>query len=147
MTDNQTKQIIVLRMKGAGYRSIASTVGLSRDIVRNFCKKKGLDGYASAMTENVKEKMQIGDVCYNCTKKIIQPATGRPRKFCSDECRRDWWKSHPEAVMKKDTSVYFLTCKKCGREFESYGNSKRKYCSHNCYIKDRFYVEEEKNGI
>lgn len=101
MTDNQAKQIRELRMKGVGYRSIASVVGLTRDVIRNFCKHKGLDGYASSLNKNIKEQMQIGDVCYNCAKKITLPATGRPKKFCSDECRREWWKSHPEAVMKK----------------------------------------------
>lgn len=147
MTDKQSNQIRELRMKGVGYRSIASVVGLSRDIVRNFCKQKGLDGYASAMTKNVKKQMQRGNACYYCDKTITQPSTGRPRKFCSDTCRRDWWKSHPEGMTKRDTAVYILKCAKCGREFESYGNSKRKYCNHNCYIKDRFYMEEIKDEV
>ena len=29
-------------------------------------------------------------------------------------------------------------CKCCEREFTSYANDKRKYCSHECYIKHRF---------
>jgi endogenous inhibitor of DNA gyrase (YacG/DUF329 family) len=35
------------------------------------------------------------------------------------------------------------TCPQCGKVFTSYGNKKRKYCSHNCYIKSRFWSEEE----
>lgn len=146
MTDAQAKQIHELRMKGTGYRSIASVLDLSRDTVRNYCKQKGLDGYAKAMTKNIKEQLQQGEVCFNCGKKIEQPSVGRPKKFCSDACRRQWWKSHPEAITKKDTALYSLTCSKCGKEFKSYGNNNRKYCSHDCYIKDRFY-EEETNGI
>ena len=46
MTDFQAKQIRELRLRGAGYKSIASAVGLSRDTVRNYCKSHGLDGYA-----------------------------------------------------------------------------------------------------
>ena len=46
MTDFQEKQIRELRVRGIGYRAIASTVGLSRDIVRNYCKKHGMDGFA-----------------------------------------------------------------------------------------------------
>ena len=37
MTEGQAKQIREMREQGIGYRSIALTVGLSRDIVRNFC--------------------------------------------------------------------------------------------------------------
>ena len=47
MTEFQEKQIRDLRLQGTGYRAIASVVGLSRDIVRNYCKSHGLDGYAS----------------------------------------------------------------------------------------------------
>lgn len=42
MTEQQAKQIREMREQGIGYRSIALTVGLSRDIVRNFCKSRGL---------------------------------------------------------------------------------------------------------
>ena len=46
MIEFQEKQIRDLRLQGTGYRAIASVVGLSRDIVRNYCKSHGLDGYA-----------------------------------------------------------------------------------------------------
>ena len=60
MTDFQEKQIRELRVRGIGYRAIASTVGLSRDIVRNYCKKHGMDGFAEELTVNLKEQMQQG---------------------------------------------------------------------------------------
>ena len=44
MTDIQSKQIREFRMKGVGYKAIASVLGLSRDSVRNYCKSHGLDG-------------------------------------------------------------------------------------------------------
>lgn len=56
MTEQQTKQIRKMREQGIGYRSIALSVGLSRDIVRNFCKAKGLSGYGSALTKNIQEQ-------------------------------------------------------------------------------------------
>lgn len=142
MTDTQAKEIRELRIKGIGYRSISYVVGLSRDIVRNYCKAKGLDGYASMLSLEQKEKMQRNQVCFNCEKKIHQPTTGRPKKFCSDKCRREWWKSHKEALIKKESATYHLNCSYCDLEFVSYGNKKRKYCSHNCYIKDRFWRDE-----
>ncbi len=41
MTSVQEKQIRNFRMKGIGYKAIASTLGLSRDVVRNHCKSLG----------------------------------------------------------------------------------------------------------
>ena len=32
---------------------------------------------------------------------------------------------------------YNLTCEYCGKEFESYGNKNRKYCSRACYVASR----------
>lgn len=48
MTDAQAAQIKELRMQGEGYRAIGAAVSLSRDIVRNYCKANGMDGYAKA---------------------------------------------------------------------------------------------------
>lgn len=47
MTDAQAVQIKELRMKGMGYRTIAETVGLTRDTVRNYCKANDMAGYAT----------------------------------------------------------------------------------------------------
>ena len=51
MTELQAEQIRKMRTQGVGYRAIASVVGLSRDIVRNYCRAHGMDGYASALTK------------------------------------------------------------------------------------------------
>ena len=50
-------------------------------------------------------------------------------------CTR-WWNSHLDLVKRK--AIYHFTCPTCGREFTAYGNAHRKYCSHSCYIEDRF---------
>ena len=44
---------------------------------------------------------------------------------------------------KSEAATYKYTCPYCGKKFTPYGNKKRKYCSHNCYIKDRFWREED----
>ena len=92
MTEQQAKQIREMREQGIGYRSIALTVGLSRDIVRNFCKSRGLSGYGSALTKNIREQVMLGKACLYC------------------------------------------------------GNRKRKYCSHDCYIKARFWEVEDEDS-
>jgi endogenous inhibitor of DNA gyrase (YacG/DUF329 family) len=132
-----------LAPQGTGYRAIASVVGLSRDIVRNYCKSHGLDGYASVLTINMKEQMIKGQACLACGKEIVQPMTGRKRKFCSDECRRRWWSAHQDDLKKKPTAFYEKECAYCHKPFTAYGNKNRKYCSHECYVRDRFFWEEE----
>ena len=38
-------------MKGSGYKAIGAAIGLSRDIVRNYCKKHNLAGYAAVVSK------------------------------------------------------------------------------------------------
>lgn len=148
MTELQARQIREMREQGIGYQSIALMVGLSRDIVRNFCKSRGLAGYGKALKKNLQEQVMLGKCCLYCGKDIEQPGTGRKKKFCSEKCRREWWKGHPEQMNKRDTAMYPFTCVRCGKEFLSYGNQTRKYCSHDCYIKARFWeVEDEDSEV
>ena len=142
MTENQKKQIIEMRKKGIGYKAISTSLGLSRDIVRTFCKARNMTGFGMAAVLNVDERISSGEICPNCCKSVRQSAKGRRKKFCSEKCRREWWKAHPENTNPKETAQYHLTCVYCGNEFISYGNDKRKFCSHSCYIHNRFY----KNG-
>jgi len=41
---------------------------------------------------------------------------------------------------------YTHVCKWCNQEFTSYGNNRRVYCSHECYIKFRLNKGEIQNG-
>lgn len=143
MTELQKKQILNMRNNGYGYKSIATAVGLSRDIVRNFCKQKDMAGFGVASAMNTNEKIGNGKICANCYETIKQPTKGRRKKFCSEKCRREWWKQHSEEINKKETAQYHLKCAYCDKDFISYGNKNRKYCSHYCYIHDRFWKEEE----
>ena len=54
MTEDQKELIVKMRHFGYGYRRIADKVELSRDIVRNYCKKIGLDGRADDIFKIVK---------------------------------------------------------------------------------------------
>ena len=145
MNEYQKKKICELRIMGLGYRAIANELELSRDVVRNFCKKNKLNGYLSNMDKNIRKTVFDNALCLNCRTPIKQPKRGKARKFCSEECRRKWWKDNAAMGQRKETALYKLTCAFCGIEFESYGNKNRKYCSHECYIKDRFGGKE--NGI
>lgn len=56
MTDAQAAQIKALRTQGEGYKAIASAVGLSRDIVRNYCKANGMEGHGNTVALNMQKR-------------------------------------------------------------------------------------------
>ncbi|QGT99519.1 hypothetical protein SYNTR_0926 [Candidatus Syntrophocurvum alkaliphilum] len=143
MTELEKQKIYELRLKGVGYKAIGALLGISRDSVRGLCKRNGLDGDSKVVSLNVKEKINNHLLCFCCAKPIKQTGRGRTRKFCSTECRRKWWKENPQARSKSETAIYHYTCPHCGKEFSSYGNKKRKYCGHDCYIKSRFWSDED----
>lgn len=68
MTEIQAVQIEELRMNGKGYKAIASAVGLSRDIVRNYCKANGMEGYGNTAALNMQKR--LADVKMNRTSRI-----------------------------------------------------------------------------
>lgn len=60
-------------------------------------------------------------------------------------CRRVWWKEHPDQRnLKKENFVKHI-CVNCGKYFTTYGMAtvNRKYCSHDCYINDRFHSDKK----
>ena len=75
--------------------------------------------------------------CRNCGQIMVQPIGRKVKYFCSDRFRMAWWSNHREQVQKK--TYYTLVCAHCGKEFESYGNQNRKYCSRDCYLIARFH--------
>lgn len=129
----QKEQIKNLRGEGLSYAEIARQVNVSRDAVISFCRRNGLQEIKKpiSVVEN-----DAADVCRECGKPLVQVERMKRRVFCSKECRTKWWKEHPDRLNRK--AVYQFTCPHCGKPFSAYGNSKRKYCSHTCYISDRF---------
>ncbi len=104
---------------GFGATSIARTLGISVNTVRSYIRRH--PGLGSA------------DTCRECGKKLIQSPGYKKKKFSSDQCRMAWWNSHREQVNRQSFTI--LICRTCGKEFESYANPKRKYCSRECYYK------------
>ena len=127
MTDREKEKIRFWRGEGIGYGTIAERLGISENTVKSFCRRNQLAGVAA------KAQMHI---CRHCGKPLEPLPKRKERKFCSEACRRAWWKEHPELVHRQ--AFYLLECAHCGKEYKSYGNQKRKYCSHACYIAARF---------
>ncbi len=137
MTNEQQEKIRRLRLNGAGYTKVANELSMSKETVKSFCRRNGLAGRAEDMSAKQKEKE--GVICRNCGKPLEQSSGKKIRKFCSKQCRETWWKKNPEKIKKR--AVYKYICANCGKEFEVYGNAHRKYCTHDCYIADRFKKE------
>jgi len=131
MTEEQKTQIINLRDEGYSYGEIASALNISVNTVKSFCRR---NDKAKEDKENLEEEQY--DNCKYCGRKLEKNHRGKPKKFCSEKCRREWWKENKDKHEKK--AFYTLTCQGCGIEFQSYGNKDRKFCTHACYIKHRF---------
>ena len=128
MTLEEKSKIYQLKKEGYGYKKIASELGISVSSVQSFLKRNPID-------------IDLLGTCKRCGM-TIQSIKGKKRKqFCCDRCRWDWWNSHIKEVNKK--AFYTLTCKHCGKEFTAYGNQKRVYCCHDCYIKDKKVTSHE----
>ncbi len=133
MTDTQKAKIKELRLAGYGYKRVAQALSLSVDTVKSYCRKNNLGG---VMAEPPLSSLNGKTYCRQCGKELLQKPNQKALLFCSSECRQTWWNAHPEMINRK--AFYSYRCPQCGKAFTAYGNAHRKYCSHPCYIQDRF---------
>lgn len=129
MTNDQKEKIIRFRRRGYGYADIGRKLDISKDTVKSFCRRNGLLVSTNQPTED-------WDICRECGKPLIQQEKRKKQIFCCKSCREKWWKENADKVNQK--AIYTFVCARCGKPFTAYGNKNRKYCSHNCYIADRF---------
>ncbi len=129
MTDEQKNKIRNYRVGGLGYGKIAELLDLSVNTVKSYCRRNDLAGNKSELKADV-------HLCQYCGEIVLQDPKRKEKKFCSDKCRMKWWNDNPDKVNRK--ANYELVCERCKKPFTSYGNQTRKYCSHKCYILNRF---------
>ena len=122
MTKQEIATLNLMRNHDKSATDIAIALGLSVNTVRSYIRR-----------HPPKDAVQVG--CRRCGKPVMQVKGRKAKYFCSDRCRNAWWNAHPEKVQRK--AYYRLTCQFCGKEFVSYGNRKRKYCSRLCYADAR----------
>ncbi|MCP1638621.1 endogenous inhibitor of DNA gyrase (YacG/DUF329 family) [Streptococcus gallinaceus] len=126
MNDKQKEDITQLRKNGLGYKRISVITGVSLNTVKSYCRRWNVD----------KEISTDGDVCLLCQTPLHQTKGKKSKKFCSDACRMKWWNMHLNKVNRKAYTTH--ECLNCKKEFQSYANKERKYCSHECYVAYRF---------
>ncbi|KNY29008.1 hypothetical protein Bccel_4282 [Pseudobacteroides cellulosolvens ATCC 35603 = DSM 2933] len=114
---------------GESYRQIAIELGISENTIKSYCIRNNLGSVRRELNEK-------GDYCKQCGRLLVKGKVGHPSKFCSQKCREAWWKANAEIIEKR--AWYTIDCACCGKKFDSYGNQKRKFCGHECYIASRF---------
>lgn len=130
MTNTEKERIREMRLAGASYTQISEILTLPLGSIKSFCFRNQLK-----IAEGTDKRTRF---CKQCGEPINNPDKRKPKKFCSDRCRLKWWNSNRDKVNKKNAVK--KVCQACGKVFLSYDN-KRKYCSHSCYIDDRFNNE------
>ena len=126
MTAEEIKIVKGLQANGLGYKKISAVTGLPVNTVKAYCRRHKVGAV-------LPEEPQA--FCRGCGKPIKRIPMAKPRQFCSDECRMRFWNSHRDEVRHR--AIYNFTCPYCGREFLSYGNPNRKYCSRECAASGR----------
>jgi endogenous inhibitor of DNA gyrase (YacG/DUF329 family) len=137
MTENQKTQILEMRRLGCTYGHIANSLSLKEGTVKTYCLRAVKKGLLRIPRE------PAHCFCKQCGKEIVQVAKRKKRIFCTDACRQKWWGSHQFLVKQSSKCLYHFTCTTCGKLFTAYGNPKRKFCSHQCYIRSRYYQDAD----
>ena len=120
MSSNIKDKVLELKNKGYSYKAISKKLGIPISTAKTYLRR---------------ENISINFKCKFCGADLVNVPGKKAKKFCNDKCRMAWWNSHQDSVNRK--AYYNLTCKHCGKEFESYGNKNRKYCSRECYLAAR----------
>ena len=134
MNQSQKEQVSALRSSGESCVKIAVNLGLSVNTVKSFCRRNSINVKTAA--KDTIETVAKSTNCPQCGSNIKRVSGRKPKRFCADKCRVQWWNSHSEEVKQK--ALYTFKCACCNQDFTAYGNAKRRYCSHACYCQDRF---------
>ncbi|MBO6204268.1 MAG: RNA polymerase subunit sigma-70 [Selenomonas sp.] len=127
MTDMEKREIAQLRGLGMGYGKISRQLDIPLSTVKSYCLRNNVVSGARK------------SVCMACGRPLGQGDARKGKKFCSDGCRIKWW-SHHTYLMKAN-----CVCVHCGRAF--HGRTGRKYCSHQCYIEERFGGNDDSKNV
>ena len=127
MNEIQKENLIFLKNQCRSYSDIASTLSISKSAVKSFFSRL--------------KNEENSNICKNCGTILEKSSKSNIKKFCSDSCRYKWWRKNLE---NNRSYLKIHICKNCNKKFKSFDNKDRKYCSHKCYINDRFKPKKGK---
>ncbi len=124
MTPKEKNQLLELRRNGWSIKRLAELVHKSIPMIKKILY--------SVRPDEI--------YCIECGK----PTKRRnvTSKFCSKECKRKYYKKHPDYLKKKTMHTGICPC--CGKEFTYYGRSHQTYCSRSCTKKHYFVKLKQK---
>ena len=143
MTPAQKKLIRTMRECGMACTAIAKQLGLSPNTVKSFCRREGIrvkTSASSAQSANHNVNVTI-TFCESCSAPVAQIPGRKKKRFCSDQCRMDWWARHRSFIDQR--TEHQLICEACGKEFSVYGVKHRKFCSRACVLASRRKAEKQ----
>lgn len=124
MTREEKEKVLKLKDAGYGAKTISKQLGLPLNSVKSLLRRDII----------VKTTR-----CKECGTELICVEGKKPKKFCSDKCRMAWWYKNQHMMNKK--SAYEVVCVCCKKKFNFYGYKNRKYCSRECYLRDKYGKE------
>lgn len=96
MTAKQLETIAALRRHNYPYSFIGRELGLSINTVKSVCRRKN---YKANGQRKTKEEKLSARFCPNCGT-VLSPDCSKGQRFCSDRCRRKWWKDNRRILEK-----------------------------------------------
>ncbi len=133
MDKRQISEIQGLRKSGMSMGQISKATGIPVSTLKSHFRRH-------EMATVGKTKTSPGATCAQCGKALKNKGRGKPKRFCCETCRRIWWKENP--ALSEAASKHQVTCMTCGKTFGSFESRNRKYCSHECFICDRYGKEK-----
>lgn len=121
MANLQKDQIIAMREQKVTYATISETLGIPIGTIKTFCRRN------SMTTARTLSK----PCCKNCGGELTNTPKARPRLFCSDHSRQNWWNKHRRERVSAEILPH--TCPTWGKVFADYSGAHRKYCSQECF--------------
>ncbi len=92
LTEEQKQKIWRLRLEGRGYTSIAAELKLPLSPVKSYCRYRGLTGAGKAAAMNAALTVDKRVFCRQCGKRLRHTPGKKKKKFCSDYCRKKYWR-------------------------------------------------------
>lgn len=145
--DPEREKVRELRLRELSCLEIAEKLRIPEGTVLLHCLKLGLPVTGSCRRIPIPKEDEewLRDhpgeprygKCQTCGKDIIQPLTGRQKKYCSVTCRNQYWneKWRREAKERGRRAV----CENCGKVFYAvHERVPRRFCCQDCYFDFRY---------
>ena len=162
LTKIQKIMVIEYRKDSIGFATIAKTIGVNRDQVRDYCRTKEAQRIAKEKGFDIKTiaRNNVREVIYYeckycgcsfvfgssgylsrmyCSKKCSQEAKNKRQRdnresklYICNTCGKQFVRKGSDTFCSNECRYPKTICNYCGKEFRSHANAIKKYCSEKC---------------